>query len=66
MLRALIMIGLGAAAVALMWPWIGRIGFGHLPGDILVERDGLTFYAPIITGIVASLCLSLFVWLLSR
>ena len=66
MSRALIMIGLGVAAVGLLWPWIGRLGLGRLPGDILVQRDGFTFYAPITTGILVSLVLSLVVWLLSR
>jgi len=66
MSRALIMIGLGIAAVGLLWPWLSRLGLGRLPGDIFVQRDGFTFYAPITTGILVSLVLSLILWLLSR
>jgi len=66
MSRALIMIGLGIAAVGLLWPWLARLGLGRLPGDIFVQRDGFTFYAPITTGILVSLALSLVLWLLSR
>jgi DUF2905 family protein len=66
MSRALIMIGLGIAAVGLLWPWLARLGLGRLPGDIFVQRDGFTFYAPITTGILVSVVLSLVLWLLSR
>jgi Protein of unknown function (DUF2905) len=42
-------------------PWLGR-----LPGDILVRREGFTFYFPLTTGILVSLALSLLLWLLRR
>jgi len=66
MSRALIVIGLAIAAVGLLWPWIARLGLGRLPGDIFVQRDGFTFYAPIATSILASVVLSLLLWLFSR
>ena len=66
MSRALIILGLAIAAVGLLWPWLRRLGLGRLPGDILIQRDGFTFYAPITTGILVSVVLSLIVWLLSR
>jgi Protein of unknown function (DUF2905) len=66
MSRTLIVIGLAIAAVGLLWPWITKLGLGRLPGDIYIQRDGFTFYAPITTGILISLALSLILWLLSR
>jgi hypothetical protein len=66
MSRALIIIGLAIAAVGLLWPWIVRLGLGRLPGDIWIQRDNFAFYAPITTGILISLVLSLLLWLLSR
>jgi hypothetical protein len=66
MSRNLIILGLAIAAVGLLWPWIGRIGLGRLPGDIFIQRDNFTFYAPITTGILVSVVLSLVLWLLSR
>lgn len=66
MSRTLIILGLAIAAVGLLWPWIGRIGLGRLPGDIFIQRDNFTFYAPITTGILLSVVLSLILWLLSR
>jgi hypothetical protein len=66
MSRALIILGLAIAAVGLPWPWKARLGLGRLPGDIFIQRDNFTFYAPITTGILVSVVLSLILWLLSR
>jgi hypothetical protein len=66
MSRALIILGLAIAAVGLLWPWIARLGLGRLPGDIFIQRDNFTFFAPITTGILVSVVLSLILWLLSR
>ena len=66
MSRTLIVLGLAIAAVGFLWPWISRLGLGRLPGDILIQREGFTFYAPITTGILVSVVLSLILWLFSR
>jgi hypothetical protein len=66
MSRTLIILGLAIAAVGFLWPWISRLGLGRLPGDIFIQRDNFTFYAPITTGILLSVVLSLILWLLSR
>ena len=66
MSRALILIGLAIALVGLLWPWVTRLGFGRLPGDIYFHRDGFTFYAPVATSILISIVLSLILWLFSR
>jgi hypothetical protein len=66
MSRALILIGLVLVAAGLLWPWLQRIGLGRLPGDIVIERENFTFYAPIATGLLLSLVLSLVSWLINR
>jgi hypothetical protein len=66
MSRTLIILGLAIAVVGFLWPWISRLGLGRLPGDILIQREGFTFYAPITTGVLVSVVLSLVLWLLSR
>jgi hypothetical protein len=53
-------------AVGMLWPWLHKIGLGRLPGDFVIRRDGFTFYAPIATGIVISIALSVMLWLLRR
>jgi Protein of unknown function (DUF2905) len=66
MSRTLIILGLAIAVVGFLWPWISRLGLGRLPGDILIQRESFTFYAPITTGILVSVVLSLVLWLFSR
>lgn len=66
MARWLITIGLLLVVAGLLWPWIARLGLGRLPGDIVVERDNVRFYFPIVTSIVISVILSLVLWLLNR
>jgi hypothetical protein len=43
-----------------------RYGLGRLPGDIIVDRDGVVFYLPITTAVLVSLLLSLALWLFRR
>jgi hypothetical protein len=38
---------------------------GVLPGDIVVRRDHVTFYFPIVTSIVISVVLTLVLWLIA-
>ncbi|MFV8836390.1 DUF2905 domain-containing protein [Aquisalimonas sp. APHAB1-3] len=66
MQRTLIAIGLVALAAGLLWPWISKLGLGRLPGDIIIERDGGTFYFPITTCIVISVVVSVVFWLFRR
>lgn len=64
--RLLIGIGLALVVAGLLWPWLGRLGLGRLPGDIVVERGELRLYFPIITCLVVSVVVSLILWLLGR
>ncbi|WP_439882046.1 DUF2905 domain-containing protein [Pontibacter sp. MBLB2868] len=40
--------------------------FGHLPGDIRVERKNMRFYAPITSMILVSILLSLLLWVFRK
>jgi Protein of unknown function (DUF2905) len=64
--RSLIGIGLALVVAGLLWPWLGRLGLGRLPGDIVVERGELRLHFPIITCLVVSVVVSLILWLLGR
>jgi hypothetical protein len=66
MSRTLIVIGLAIAAAGVLWPWISKLGLGRLPGDILIQRDGFTFYMPITTGLLVGLVVSGLFWLINR
>jgi hypothetical protein len=62
----LIVLGLVILAVGLLWPVLSKLGLGRLPGDIVIERDGFSFYFPVTTGLVISAFISALLWLLSR
>ena len=66
MSRWLIGIGLVLVVVGLLWPWVGRLGLGRLPGDIVIERGNFRFYFPIVTCLVVSGVVSLILWFLNR
>jgi hypothetical protein len=59
-------IGVALVVVGLLWPWLGRLGLGRLPGDIVIERGEFRFYFPIMTCLVVSGIVSLIFWLLNR
>ncbi len=63
-----VLIGLGVAAIiiGLLWPWLGKLPLGRLPGDIVVERENFRFYFPLTTLLLASGLLTLILWLLRR
>jgi hypothetical protein len=70
MSRFLIVLGLLILLTGLLWPFLSKLGFGRLPGDIIIERDNVTFYFPVVSGIVISIVLSglltLIFWLINR
>lgn len=65
--RALIFFGVILAAFGLVLllvpkvPWVGR-----LPGDILIQRERLTFYFPLASCLLASILFSVALWLIGR
>jgi hypothetical protein len=66
MQRFLIGLGLVVLFAGLAWPWLARIGLGRLPGDILIQRGGTTFYFPLVTCLLISIVLSGLFWLFNR
>lgn len=66
MQRTLIVIGIVMLVIGLLWPWLGKIPLGRLPGDIVIDRPGFRFYFPVTTMIVISLVLSLVMWLFRK
>jgi hypothetical protein len=59
MSRFLIVAGLVLLVLGVAWPLISKLGLGHLPGDIRIEREGFSLYIPLMTGLVVSVVLSL-------
>jgi len=66
MSRVLIIFGVALIAAGLLWPVLNKLGFGRLPGNIVIERENFRLYIPIATSIIVSVVLSLLLWLLNR
>jgi len=61
MQKVLIGIGLMFLAAGLLWPWLGKLPIGRLPGDIIIDRPNLKIYIPITTMVIISIIISLLV-----
>ncbi|MBW2471981.1 MAG: DUF2905 domain-containing protein [Deltaproteobacteria bacterium] len=59
MQKTLIILGAIFLAVGLLWPWLGKVPIGRLPGDIVIDRPNLKIYIPITTMIIISIIISL-------
>ncbi|NLD68957.1 MAG: DUF2905 domain-containing protein [Limnobacter sp.] len=62
MQRLLIALGLLLLVAGLLWPWLAKLPFGRLPGDISIERENFSFHFPLMTSIVISVLVSLLLW----
>lgn len=66
MARLLILIGIAFIALGVIWLLAERLGLGRLPGDIVIEREGMRIYIPLMTMLIVSIVLSLVLWLINR
>jgi Protein of unknown function (DUF2905) len=66
MQKTLIVIGIVILVIGLLWPWLGKIPFGRLPGDIIINRPNLRVYIPIITMVLISVIISVILWILRK
>ncbi len=66
MAKWLIILGILLVLIGLLWPWLSRLGLGHLPGDIHVKWGRVEFYFPLTSSILISLALSLIFWILRK
>ncbi|HEX5463568.1 MAG TPA: DUF2905 domain-containing protein [Burkholderiales bacterium] len=66
MAKWLITLGVILVVLGFAWPLISKLGLGHLPGDIRIERKDFTFYFPIVTCIIVSVVISIILWIFRR
>ena len=66
MQRTLIILGIAILVIGLLWPWLGKLPLGRLPGDIVIDRPQLKVYIPITTMILVSVVISVILWLLKK
>ena len=64
--RIIIIIGIIMEVLGLILSFGERIPFlGKLPGDIVIKKDGISFYFPVVTLLLVSVVLTLiinFIW----
>jgi Protein of unknown function (DUF2905) len=66
MRKILLIAGSVLILAGLAWPWLRRLPFGQLPGDIAIERPGLRVYVPWVSMLALSLVLSLLLRIFRR
>ena len=66
MQKVLIYTGIALIVLGLLWPYISKIPFGHLPGDIIINKPSFKLYFPLTTMILISAIISLIIWLFRR
>jgi len=65
--RSLVVLGVVIAAIGAVLIVGPRIPYlGRLPGDLRIERDGLTIYIPLATMLLVSIIASVVLGLLNR
>ncbi len=64
--QLILMLGLAFIVIGLvtMRGWLGW--FGHLPGDVRVERENVRVYVPIVSMLLISLLFSVLSYVLRR
>ncbi len=64
--RILVVTGALLIVAGLLWPWLGKLPLGRLPGDIVINRPGVRIFLPLTTMILVSAVVTLILWLLRR
>ncbi len=64
--KALLVVGAVILVMGGVLVLAGRLGLGHLPGDLVLRGRRLTIFVPLATSLLLSLLATLVLWLLSR
>jgi hypothetical protein len=64
--RLLLVLGGVLILAGVLWPWLSRLPFGRLPGDVVIDKPGFKFFAPFTTMIVLSIVVSVLLWLFRK
>jgi membrane protein implicated in regulation of membrane protease activity len=64
--RTLLILGGLLILAGLLSPWASKLPLGRLPGDLVIDKPGLKFYAPFATMLILSLVVSLLLWLFRK
>ena len=62
----LVVAGLGAVLLGALLLALARLGLDRLPGDVVLRRGNVVFYAPLGLSVLLSLVLTVVLTLLAR
>ena len=66
MQKTFIFAGIIILLIGLLWPWLGKLPLGRLPGDIVIDKPGFKVFFPITSMLLVSGLLSLVLWLFRK
>lgn len=58
MQKVIILIGLAIVIIGVLYPYLRKLPFGQLPGDIFYKSENFSFVFPIVTCIIISIILT--------
>ena len=64
--KILIITGIVLIILGVLFVLFNKLPFGKLPGDIVIKKGNFTFYFPLGLSIIASIILTLIMYLISR
>lgn len=59
MRRLLVVLGIALLVTGLLWPVLGRVPLGRLPGDLVFRFGRFRFYIPLVSSLLVSLIVTL-------
>tara|TARA_B100000886_G_C20215456_1_gene404199 strand:- start:259 stop:456 length:198 start_codon:yes stop_codon:yes gene_type:complete len=59
MSKALIILGALLILLGIILPYLNNIGFGRLPGDIIIKKNNFNLYFPVTSAIIFSIVLTI-------
>jgi hypothetical protein len=66
MQKTLLILGVSIVLAGLLWPWLSKLPFGRLPGDIIIDKPGFKLFFPITSMLLVSGLISLILWLFRK
>ncbi len=59
MSKVLIILGALLILLGIMLPYLNSIGFGRLPGDIILKKNNFNVYFPVTSAIIFSIVVTI-------
>lgn len=66
MQKTLIVFGVVIILAGILWPWLSKVPFGRLPGDIVIDKPNFKMFFPVTSMLLVSGLVSLIMWLLRK